>query len=89
MAVGGLWTVQRFTTTGQAREVQFCPSKLERSVLDTERLSDLSKVTLPILGLKPWAVRPQSSFETVTCEDGCTRLLLWGASRLCAAHGAG
>ena len=54
--------VERFTTIGQAREVQFCPNKLERSVLDTERLSDLSKVTLPILGLKPWAVRPQSSF---------------------------
>ena len=60
--------------------MQFLPNKLERSVLDTERLSDLSKVTLPILGLKPQQSDPRARFETVACENGCTQQLLWEAS---------
>ena len=69
--------------------MQFRPNKLERSVLDTERLSDLSKVTLPILGLKPQQSDPRARFETVTCENGCTQQLLWEASRLSVARRAG
>lgn len=54
-------------------EVQFCPNKLECSILDIERLSYLSKVTIANTGTQtPGQSDPRAHFETVMCENGCT-----------------
>ena len=57
--------VEQFTKIGKPGEVQICPNKIKCSILDTERLSNLSKVTMLIrdrAGIKPRPVRLQSSF---------------------------